>query len=133
MCVILRNRVKFRIFEMNMASYFQGKKYLVTGAGRGVGRAIAENLANRGAKVFALDCIKENLDELVKKIPNIVLVHQDLRNWNETTETVDKLGDFDGLVNCAGIFGASKDSVDVPKESLDKHYDINLNDPINLM
>ena len=116
-----------------MASYFNGRKYLVTGAGRGLGRTVAENLANRGAKVFALDCVKENLDDLGSKIPEIVLVHQDLTNWDETAEKVGELGDFDGLVNCAAIFEAPKESVDVAKETLSRFEEVILNAPINLM
>ena len=111
---------------------FQGKKYVVTGAGGGIGRAIAENLASRGAKVFALDCVKENLDDLVQTMPDIVSVHQDLSKWDETAEIVEKLGDLDGLVNCAGIL-VPQMAVDVTKELIDKHYAINLNAPINLM
>ena len=74
-----------------MTYNFQGKKYLVTGAGRGIGRAIADNLASNRAKVCALDCIKDNLDDLVGKMPEIISVYQDLRNWDETAEKVDKL------------------------------------------
>ena len=116
-----------------MASKFDGKKYLVTGAGRGLERTIAENLANHKAKVFALDCVKQTLEDLGKKISDIVLVHQDLRNWDETAEKVSQLGDFDGLVNCAGILEPLIDAVDVPKETLDRHYGVILNAPIILM
>ena len=115
-----------------MAYDFKGKKLIVTGAGGDIGRAIAENLAAKGAKVFAIDCVKESLDGLVGKMPDIVPVHQDLRNWDETAEKVDKLGDIDGLVNCAGIL-IPQMAVEVTKELLDKHYDVNLNAPINLM
>ena len=65
-------------------------------------------------------------------MPDIISVHQDLRNWDETAETVEKLGDFDGLVNCAGKV-ATEMALVVLKDSLNKHYDINLNAPINLM
>ena len=104
-----------------MAYNFQGKKYIVTGAGGDIGRAIAENLSGKGAKVFALDCIKEKLDNLVEKTPDIISVHQDLSNWDETAEKVEKLGDFDGLVNCAGILGVQM-TIEVSKGSLDKYY-----------
>ena len=50
-----------------------------------------------------MDCVKENLEDLGNKISDIVLVHQDLRNWDATADKVSQLGDFDGLVNCAGI------------------------------
>ena len=130
--------VKLQGLEINisirkkMAYNFQGRKYIVTGAGGGLGSAIAESLNNKGAKVYALDYAKEALDELVEKMSDIVAVHQDLTNWEETAEKVDQLGVIDGLVNCAGIL-IPQMVVDVTKENLYKHYDINLSAPINLM
>ena len=116
-----------------MAYDFNGKKILVTGAGRNVGRAIATSLAKQGATVYALDCVKENLDDLVKEIPDIIPVHQDLEDWDETSKAVDKLGNMDGLVNCAAVLFKPARAVDVPRENLKKCQDVNLNAPINLM
>ena len=112
---------------------FKERAYLVTGAGRNIGRTIAIDLVKNGAKVYALDFNSENLEDFVKDHPSVVALHQDLRNWNETAEKLDKLKDIDGLVNCAGIFGGFISPLEVSKESLDKYFDINLNAPINLM
>ena len=114
-----------------MARNFDGKKYVVSGAGGGIGRAIAENLAVKGAIVFATACSK-GVNDLEKSVPNIVAFNQDLSNWDETAENVDKLGDIDGQVNCAGIL-IPQMAVDITKEILYGHYDINLNAPIILM
>ena len=92
-----------------------GRKVFVTGSGRGIGRGIASSLAAAGAKVYALDCDKETLDDLAKEIPAITTIHQDLKDWKQTKETVSRIDDPDGLVNCAAIltYGAA---TDVPKD-----------------
>lgn len=116
-----------------MAYDFKAKKILVTGAGRNIGRTIATSLAKQGAEVYALDCIKTNLNDLMKQNADIIPVHQDLQNWDETVKTVEQLGYMDGLVNCAGVLYLPQKGVDVPKEDIEKNIAVNLNAPINLM
>ena len=45
-----------------------GKSAIVTGAGRGLGRAMAAGLANAGAAVALVELDKDVLDEAVKSI-----------------------------------------------------------------
>lgn len=116
-----------------MAYNFNGKKILVTGAGRNIGRGIATNLAKLGCKVYALDAIKENLEDLVKEIPDISMIHHDLQDWDETVRVVEKLENLDGLVNCAGTIFAAQKAIDTPKENLEKCINVNLMAAINLM
>ena len=116
-----------------MAYNFEGQRILVTGAGRNMGRGIATNLVKLGATVYALDLIKENLDDLVKEMPGIVPIYHDLSNWDETVRVVGKLDSFDGLVNCAGVLGKRQSILELPKQELLEVQEINLTAPINLM
>ena len=111
---------------------FEGRNILVTGTGQGIGRGIATSLTKAGAKVYALDCNKATLDDLVKEIPGITAIHQDLRDWETTREKVSQIKDLDGLVNCA-VAVSLGDAVDVTKEQLDIILDVNLKAAINLM
>ncbi|MBB5912427.1 short-subunit dehydrogenase [Nocardia transvalensis] len=52
---------------MSNDAYFRGKVCVITGAGSGIGRALAENLARRGAKLALSDIDTEGLAETVKR------------------------------------------------------------------
>ena len=75
-----------------MSKIFQNKIALVTGASRGLGRAVAKNLAKNGAELILVSrtiSALESLDDEIKKLEsNSTIVPLDL----EDNESIDLLG-----------------------------------------
>ena len=89
-----------------MASDFcslEGKLALVTGASRGIGRAIAEELARGGAEVVVgYRSGKDDAEELAAAIGGRA-VQADVSSPEDAKRLVDEAGDVDVLVNNAGL------------------------------
>lgn len=83
----------------------QGKVVIVTGAYRGIGRAVAERLAEEGAEVLAVDVIPDAESDQ----PNITFQAMDvsrLDEWERLAGQVrETFGRLDGLANVAGVMG----------------------------
>jgi 3-oxoacyl-[acyl-carrier protein] reductase len=80
-----------------------GKLALVTGASRGIGRAIAEELARAGAAVVVgYRSGKDEAEELAAAIGGRA-VQADVSDPDEAKRLVDEAGDIDVLVNNAGL------------------------------
>ena len=82
-----------------------GRVALVTGANRGIGRALVEALLARGArKVYAAARKPEALAELVGASDGrVVAIRLDITNGAETQAAVERADDVDLLVNNAGV------------------------------
>jgi len=88
-----------------------GKNALITGAGKGIGRAIAVALAKEGVNVALVGRTKSHLDELAVELKQYnvkVLVAStdvaDIDSVNRAVETVQSgLGFIDILINNAGM------------------------------
>ncbi|XP_034049600.1 L-xylulose reductase isoform X2 [Thalassophryne amazonica] len=80
---------------------FAGKRALVTGAGKGIGRATALALARCGAKVVAVTRTQADLDSLTQECPSIIPVCVDLSHWEATAAALQDIGPVDLLVNNA--------------------------------
>ena len=81
---------------------------IVTGAGSGIGRGIAERLAADGFRVICADICEESAKETAGKIGGgAVSVRADAGEESEAVHCVRKAGEIcgrlDALVNCAGV------------------------------
>jgi len=123
----------------NTMAQLDGHVALVTGAGRGIGRAIAIALAGHGAKVVAAARSTDELNEVVSEITSAdgsaSGVTVDLSDRSQAKELVSRaaepFGAIDILVNNAGV-GSSGDPrpfVDFRDEFWDLTIDVNLNAP----
>jgi NAD(P)-dependent dehydrogenase (short-subunit alcohol dehydrogenase family) len=79
-----------------------GKTVLITGAGKGIGRATVADLINRGAEVIALSRTAADLAEIEAEHGCRTIV-VDLADVEATRAAVRAALPFDYLVNCAGI------------------------------
>jgi len=81
---------------------FQGKRALITGGGRGIGREIALLMHGLGAKVVVIDRINEDMESLKKEII-CETIHAELADPVVAKKAAEKALPIDLLVNCAGI------------------------------
>jgi len=90
---------------------FKDKVVLITGAGRGIGRAIAEAFASQGAIVAANDLTPVNLDETIQRItssggraqPYLADVAKQMPVREMVAQVLADWGSIDILVNNAGV------------------------------
>jgi NAD(P)-dependent dehydrogenase (short-subunit alcohol dehydrogenase family) len=92
-----------------MGSRLEGYRCIVTGAGRGIGRAVVRAFVAEGASVIVNDVDKEAADSVVAEIPegravaNYEPIGSVAAAEAVVAAAVDSFGDVDVLVNNAGI------------------------------
>jgi 2-hydroxycyclohexanecarboxyl-CoA dehydrogenase len=110
----------------------KGKTALVTGGGRGIGRAIALALAREGADVAVLDVLAENAEGVRKEIEALgvrgLALSADLTRRPEVNRAVEeaiaRFGQLDVVVNNAG-WDKMELFLDSEEETWDKTIAIN--------
>ena len=116
-----------------MDSLLNNKVALVTGASRGIGRAIALLLAQSGASVAGMDINMDTLTSTMKEIENItgcktLSAYGDVGNYasieQAVAEIVKELGPIHILINNAGI---TKDNVMLRMKDEEWHDVIRIN------
>jgi L-xylulose reductase len=81
---------------------FKGKRALVTGGGRGIGREVAVLLDSLGAKVVVIDRIEEDMKSLKKDI-SCETIYAELTDPAAARKAAEQALPIDLLVNCAGV------------------------------
>ena len=116
----------------------QGKVAVVTGASKGIGAAIAKELAAAGAAVVVnYATSREGADKVVAEITRkdgrAIAVQGDMSKVGDVrrifAETTKAFGKVDVLVNNAGVF-AFQPLEEVTESEFHRHYDTNVLGPI---
>src|SRR5579883_1326250 len=89
------------------ARRFDGKVVLVTGAGHGIGRAVAERFASEGARVIVNDLKPERAEEVARAIGGEAIA-ADVSQKSQVDAMFDRAGAVDILVNNAGNIYADR-------------------------
>jgi NAD(P)-dependent dehydrogenase (short-subunit alcohol dehydrogenase family) len=110
-----------------------GKRVIVTGAGRGLGREFALHLASLGARVLAADvhALDDTCEAAREREVEVLPAHVDVRSREQTQAladaALDALGGVDALVNNAAIVSlVRRPFEEIPEEEWDRVFDVNV-------
>lgn len=118
---------------MSVQTDLTGRRALVTGAGKGIGREVCLELARAGADVFATSRTAEELDALGGEIAALGVRYAswaaELRDAGAPQELArraeETLGPIDILINNAGL-AMNAPAAEVTEEQWDTTLDVNL-------
>jgi len=129
--------MEYKDFDKNLR--LDNKVALVTGAARGIGKAIVELFSEKGANIILVDLLEDELKKvanfLEKKGSKVLALNYDITKTENVKkiveESVAEFGKIDILVNCAGI-GLLDDAEKISEEYWDKTMAVNLRAPFLL-
>lgn len=111
-----------------------GKVALITGASRGIGRAIAETFAREGARVIICGRKQETLDSVAQSIDaDIVPIACHVGRSEDIERLAERAGPVDILVNNAGTNIAQGPCLTFTDTQFDKMVEVNLKGPYRLI
>lgn len=124
---------------MEAKGAFKDKVVLVTGAGRGMGRATALVFAAEGAKLVVNDLSLEGAESVVREIEEMgqeaIAVQADVSDFGQVSRMVDmvlkRFGTIDILVNNAGIQGQVSLLEEIDESNWDLVIGVNLKGVFN--
>ena len=111
-----------------------GKVAIVTGAGRGLGWAVAQRLAQDGANLVIAEVDGKSAEEKAAAIRQMqreaLAVQMDVSQWSDVQrmarETISRFRRVDILINNAGILGPYSPVMEYPEEIWDRVIAVNL-------
>lgn len=111
---------------------------LVTGAGSGIGAAVAQRFAEDGDHVHLLDISEQRLAEVAARLPEgLVTTHAiDVTDYEGVGTVINGIAATSGidvLAGCAGVFDGLAGVQQTTKELWDRVIDINLTGTFNVV
>ncbi|CAI0438532.1 unnamed protein product [Linum tenue] len=117
-----------------------GKKVLITGVSRGLGRALAVELAKRGHTIIGCSRTQDKLNALTSDLASSdrhLLLNADIRSDSSVAElareVTEKKGVPDIIVNNAGTINQNNKIWEVPQEEFDAVIDTNVKGVTNVL
>jgi len=118
----------------------KNKVLLITGAGSGLGKALALAAGQAGAKVICAGRRKEQIQQAADEVTKaggvgtaMEMDVTDLKSVEKCLKMAEKVGPIDILINNAGIITGMKAVQDLPVEEWDKIMATNVRGPYLLM